>query len=112
MLNMIKSKSLYNDGMKVLIYSSKRNEASEKTKGVSEQEVKEMQGWHRGGEDLGYYQNKYRKEQAQNNGPSFQQRYFYTFTFSHQFEYDDDVVYFAYSMPYTYSDLTDYLCEI
>jgi len=33
-------------------------------------------------------------------------------TFTHTFEYDDDVVYFSYSQPYTYSDLTEDLCEI
>jgi hypothetical protein len=38
---MIKSKSLYNDGMKVLIHSQKKNEAAEKTKGVSEEELRD-----------------------------------------------------------------------
>jgi len=30
---------------------------------------------------------------------------YYTFTFTYKFDYSDDKVYFAYSMPYTYSDL-------
>jgi hypothetical protein len=30
-------------------------------------------------------------------------RYFYTLTFTHQFKYDEDEVYFAYSTPYNYS---------
>lgn len=42
----------------------------------------------------------------------FQQRCYYTFSFSHTFENDNDVVYFAYSQPYTYTMLTEYLCEI
>ena len=64
-------------------------------------------GWHRGGDDIGYYQNNYKKEHQMNF-----QRYYYTFTFTHTFEFDQDQVYFAYSIPYTYTDLTNYLCEI
>jgi hypothetical protein len=33
-------------------------------------------------------------------------------TFTHTFDYDDDQVFFAYSMPYTYTDLNEYLCQI
>ena len=53
MLNMIKSKSLYNDGMKVLMYSEKRQDAKKK---------QEDKGWIRTGEDMSYYQNNYRKD--------------------------------------------------
>lgn len=52
MLNMIKSKSLYNEGMKVLIYSEKRNEFLESFDGGQESNAK---GWTRGGEDLSYF---------------------------------------------------------
>ena len=38
MLNMIKPKSLYNDGMKVLIYSEKKQQASEEMEGGVEAE--------------------------------------------------------------------------
>lgn len=58
LLNMIKSKSLYNDGMKVLIYSEKRQDQF--------QESPEELGWHRGGEDMSYYQNNYRREHQTN----------------------------------------------
>ena len=54
MLNMIKSKSLYNDGMKMLMYSEKRQEAPRKKE--------DEKGWTRCGEDLSYFQNNYRKE--------------------------------------------------
>lgn len=64
-------------------------------------------GWQRGGDDIGYYQNNYKKEHQINF-----QRYYYSFTFTHTFEFDQDQVYFAYSIPYTYTDLTNYLCEI
>lgn len=112
MLNMIKSKSLYNDGMKVLVYSTRRQEDAESLKGLTDDERAEMKGWHRGGEDLHYYQNRYRKDNNQGYVQSFQQRCFYTFSFSHTFENDFDQVYFAYSVPYTYTMLTDHLCEI
>jgi hypothetical protein len=79
MLNLQKSKSLFNEGMKVLVYSEKKLEA-------------EQIGWHRSGEELAYYQNNYRREMMTNY-----QRCYYTFTFTYKFEYDDDSVFFAYS---------------
>lgn len=47
MLNMMKSKSLYTDGMKVLYYSEKKQLQLRKKDGEK--------GWHRGGEDLSYF---------------------------------------------------------
>ena len=32
-------------------------------------------------------------------------------SFEYEFEFDDDEVYFAYCIPYTYSDLLDYIKE-
>ena len=84
MLNMIKPKSLYNEGLKVLAYSMKRQDENEGNP--------DEQGWIRGGEDLSYYQNNYKREHNTNN-----QRCYYTFTFSYTFEHDEDMVYFAYS---------------
>ncbi len=70
MLNMIKTKSLYNEGMKVLIYSAKRQEHAEflqsTSKNTSPINFQENSGWVRGGEDLGYYQNNYKKENQKN----------------------------------------------
>ena len=56
MLNMIKSKSLYNDGMKVLFYSEKRQECKKKKD--------EEKGWARGGDDYSYFQNNYKKSKS------------------------------------------------
>ena len=53
MLNYIKPKSLYNEGMKVLIFSQKNYEQY-------------GQGWFRGGEDISYFQNNYRREHMTN----------------------------------------------
>jgi cytosolic carboxypeptidase protein 2/3 len=94
LLNFLKSKSLFNEGMKVLILSEKKLDS-------------ENVGWHRSGEDIAYYQNNYRRESMTNY-----QRCYYTFTFSYKFEHDNDTVYFAYSQPYSYSDLMDDLSEI
>ncbi len=94
MLNFLKSKSLYNEGMKVLTYSEKKLE-------------NEGTGWHRNGEDISYFQNNYRREAMTNY-----QRCYYTFTFTYKFEYDQDTVFFAYSQPYSYTDLMDDITEI
>lgn len=33
------------------------------------------------------------------------QRCYYTLTFTYRFEHDNDTLFFAYSQPYTYTDL-------
>ena len=106
MLNMIKSKSLYNEGMKVLIYSENKQEWAAQSEGG----VEENGGWTRGGDDMGYYQNQYKKEN-QTTSAAFSRCYF-TFSFTHTFEYDNDTVFFSYSLPYTYTDMTNYLCDV
>lgn len=63
-------------------------------------------GWHRVGTDISYFQNNYKKENVRFT------RYYYTFTFTHTFEYDEDQVYFTHCFPYTYSDLQDDLTKI
>jgi cytosolic carboxypeptidase protein 2/3 len=39
-------------------------------------------------------------------------RTYYTLTFTYEFEYENDAVYFAYSVPYTYTDLLDDIVAI
>ena len=70
--------------MKILIFSEKENEFSEL-------------GWFRGGTKISYYQNKIRRPSCS--------KCFYSLSFSYKFDYSDDTVYFAYSFPYTYTDL-------
>lgn len=60
-------------------------------------------GWQRAGKDICYYQNSIKKRTA---------GHYYTLTFSVNFEYDNDTVYFAHSYPYTYSDLQRYLLKL
>lgn len=87
----MKESSLYNKGMKILIYSEKKSE-------------EEGTGWFRGGEDIEYYRNGlfrlYKEKKC-----------FSSLTFSYKFEYDDDYVYFANNIPYTYTDLNKELNE-
>jgi hypothetical protein len=83
---------MFNYGMKVAIYSEKRAE-------------QEKVGWHRGGTDISYYKNNIRKDYVL-------MRYFYTLTFTHTFDYDDDVVFFSYAVPYTLTDLRNDLQAI
>ena len=93
MLNLCKPDSLYNEGMKVLVYSEKK---------AAEKDI----GWHRGGSKISYYANGIRKDSTR----SF--KTLYTMTFTYEFDYEDDNVYFAYCYPYTYTELWDELNAI
>ena len=91
-MNYSKPDSLFNYGMKVSVYSEKKAEK----KGV---------GWYKDCEDIRYYQNNIRKD------VTYYSKSYYSLTFCYNFEYDSDTVYFAYSVPYTYSDLrNDLVC--
>jgi hypothetical protein len=90
--NFLKKDSLFNSGMKIRIYSSRKADTLDI-------------GWHRGGKDIMYFENGIKKG-------SKSKRSMYTLTFTYQFEYDKDLVYFAYDKPYTYSDLVEQLNDI
>ena len=90
LLNLCKPDSLYNEGMKVLVYSEKHAQAKDI-------------GWHRGGTKIAYYANGIRKDGVKGF------KTLYTMTFTYEFEYDDDSVYFAYCYPYTYTELAEEL---
>lgn len=94
MLNLAKPDSLYNYGMKVLWMSDHRK-------------INENVEWFRGGEDISYYRNNFKRE-----GKFGTEKFYYTFTFTYTFPVDRDTVYFAYSLPYTYTDLCDDLAKL
>ncbi|XP_067833617.1 cytosolic carboxypeptidase 2-like [Heptranchias perlo] len=88
-VNLMKPNSLYNQGLKPLLYS--------------EQEMQLRQvGWHRTGKDIRYYKNSLGQEG----------RSLYSLTWTCQFPHRNDTCYFAHSYPYTYSDLQRYLATI
>jgi hypothetical protein len=89
-MNLLKPDSLYNHGMKVLVYSEKHN----MTSGT---------GWFRGGESIRYYSNGIKRNDVH------AYKTYYTLSFTYTFRFSKDVVYFANSHPYTYSQLTTYL---
>jgi hypothetical protein len=78
LLNYSKPDSLFNYGMKVSIYSETM---------ASRKQI----GWHKGGTEISYAKNGIRRGVF--NGVET----FYTLTFTYEFKYDDDVIYFAYS---------------
>ncbi|KAH0621185.1 hypothetical protein JD844_022240 [Phrynosoma platyrhinos] len=87
-VNLMKAKSLYNMGMKPLLYSQK----DARSHGV---------GWRREGSDIKYY--KYNTEDGQT---------LYCLTWTMSFPHSHDTCYFAHFYPYTYSDLQRYLLTL
>ena len=86
----MKPDSLYNHGMRPLVYS----EIDGKKYG---------KGWTRGCNKVCYYQNSMKRKAA---------GYYYTLTFTITFQYKNDIVYFAHCYPYTYSDLARYMNQL
>ena len=86
-INLLKPDSLYNHGMKPLLYSEINAQRYNK-------------GWVRCGQDVCYYANSLKRKGA---------FHYFTLTFATTFDNDYDTVYLAHSYPYTYSDLQRYL---
>lgn len=83
-LKFTKKDSLFNYGIKVLIHSEKKLKDTNT-------------GWHHDGKDIKYYINNITRSSKGDK--------FYTLTFTYEFLYDNDCVSFAYSYPYTYTDM-------
>jgi hypothetical protein len=90
-LNLVKGASLYNQGMQVVVYSQHCF-------------VHEGRGWFRGGEQIAYFANNYSREHVSSK--------YFTMTFSYTFPESQDTVYFAYSVPYSYTQLNQFLKAI
>ena len=75
-----KRTSLFNNGMMPLLYSEKKGK------------------WCRCGQNISYFQVR---------RGNIEKKRVYALTFTHRFEYSRDKCFFAYSYPYTYSDLQD-----
>jgi hypothetical protein len=95
LINMQKKDSLYNYGMKPCIFSALHSDESD---------------WCNGGYDICYYKNGLTNcKQGKKSKMVIRKQY--TFTFSYTFE-SPDVVYFAYTYPYTYTDLQKFLVRL
>ncbi|XP_048523203.1 cytosolic carboxypeptidase 2 isoform X1 [Dendroctonus ponderosae] len=91
--NCSKESSLYNEGMRPLMYSKKDSQMH-------------SIGWNRCGQNITYFCN----DNVTSEDPDQPQTY--TLTFTVTFPHDDDEVYLAHCYPYTYSDLQEHLAEI
>jgi hypothetical protein len=89
--NFFKPDSLYNQGLKPLFYSTKKAE----NEGI---------GWYRGGEDICYYQNSFKKKTGSG--------YMCNLSFSVEFSYDNDEVYICHCFPFTYRDCKEHVDNI
>ncbi|XP_045919245.1 cytosolic carboxypeptidase 2-like [Micropterus dolomieu] len=94
-INLMKSSSLYSQGMRPLLYS----ERAAKEKGV---------GWQRTGSNIKYYRDC-NQNTRDNNGDT---NALYSLTWTLQFPCDSDTCYLAHCYPYTYSHLQRYLRRI
>jgi hypothetical protein len=78
MINFVKPASLYNSGMQPLVYSTRASQEKDNPK-----------GWYRSGSNICYYQNHIARG-------SSRQKFYYTLSFTVEFPYENDTVYFAY----------------
>ena len=91
-MNFQRKTTKYSLGIKIWYYSKKKNQ---------EKKI----GWEHTSENVEYYQNfLYRFIKGK-------RQYYYSLSFDYTFEYDDDEIYFANSIPYTYSDMIKDLNE-
>lgn len=90
-VNIRKKDILYLSGMQPAVFSTKLSQET----GTK---------WHRDGQSIGYTENI----PSSSSNFTGRQKY-YTLTFTYTFKYEDDEVFFAYAIPYTYSDLNKYL---
>ncbi|XP_070686658.1 cytosolic carboxypeptidase 2 [Pempheris klunzingeri] len=94
-INLMKSSSLYSQGMRPLLYSERAAEE----KGA---------GWQRTGSNIRYYRNCNQSTKVNNSDAVT----LYSLTWTLQFPYDSDSCYLAHCYPYTYSHLQRYLRRI
>lgn len=93
-LNMEKSNSLFNEGMCPLMFS---------VRSYMEKKI----GWARTGKNICYFRNHF--VQSPSVSSMLNEKPYYTLTFTIVFPYTNDVCYFAYHYPYTYTSLQTHL---
>ncbi|XP_077416924.1 cytosolic carboxypeptidase 1 isoform X1 [Vanacampus margaritifer] len=96
-INCEKSNSQFNYGMQVLMYSV-------------QEAISGRPRWVRTGTDISYYKNHFARSSIATGGQKGKS--YYTMTFSTIFNQKDDVCYFSYHYPYTYSSLKMHLSKL
>nr|XP_023658763.1 cytosolic carboxypeptidase 1 isoform X2 [Paramormyrops kingsleyae] len=96
-INCEKSNSQFNYGMQVLMYSVR-------------EAINGRPCWVRTGTDICYYKNHFSRSSIAAGGQKGKS--YYTMTFTVTFQHKDDVCYFAYHYPYTYSTLKMHLQKL
>lgn len=96
-INCEKSNSQFNYGMQVLMYSV-------------QEAISGRPRWVRTGMDICYYKNHFARSSIAAGGQKGKS--YYTLTFTTSFSHKDDVCYFAYHYPYTYSTLKMHLSKL
>ncbi|XP_019115458.2 cytosolic carboxypeptidase 1 isoform X3 [Larimichthys crocea] len=96
-INCEKSNSQFNYGMQVLMYSV-------------QEAISGRPCWVRTGTDICYYKNHFARSSIASGGQKGKS--YYSLTFSTTFSHKDDVCYFAYHYPYTYSTLKMHLSKL
>ncbi|XP_076127328.1 cytosolic carboxypeptidase 1 [Alosa pseudoharengus] len=96
-INCEKANSQFNYGMQVLMYSV-------------QEAISGRPQWGRTGQDICYYKNHFSRSSIATGGQKGKS--YYTMTFTVTFQHKDDVCYFAYHYPYTYSTLKMHLQKL
>uniref|UniRef100_M4AQS0 Cytosolic carboxypeptidase 1 n=1 Tax=Xiphophorus maculatus TaxID=8083 RepID=M4AQS0_XIPMA len=96
-INCEKSNSQFNYGMQPLMYSV-------------QEAISGKPHWVRTGTDICYYKNHFARSSVATGGQKGKS--YYTLTFSVNFIHKEDVCYFAYHYPYTYSTLKMHLSKL
>ena len=96
-VNLYKGKSLYEEGLRVLVLDCTGIDYDKAVWGAPDED---LPVWKRGGADITYKQNEY-------YGSSYHR--LYSLSFSYEFAAGEQELYFAHSIPYTYSLLNYYL---
>eukprot|EP01022_Parablepharisma_sp_SALTPOND_P012542 TRINITY_DN1617_c0_g1_i1.p1 TRINITY_DN1617_c0_g1~~TRINITY_DN1617_c0_g1_i1.p1 ORF type:complete len:972 (+),score=111.72 TRINITY_DN1617_c0_g1_i1:10640-13555(+) len=113
-LNFTKSDSLYNHGMRIAMFSKKKSALAKKGELPAV-----FSEWHRGGDNISYKISKLSSENGTKSKSlclqwisTIRKKTYYSLSFEYTFEYPDDFVYFAYSIPYTFTELVSLLSKL
>ena len=85
-MNMLRKRTKYCYGIKIWVYTRLTN-------------INEKKNWHHTNEEVNYYKNNLYRLHKGNR------QYYYTLSFNYTCKYDNDEIFFANCIPFTYTDL-------